>query len=219
MLDVPKLMYDLASDRPVFHSEADFQHALAWRIHAEGLDAPIRLEWLVELPNQGKRIHLDLWLPDSNVAVELKYLTRRLEHEHDGERFVLRDQSARTHGRYGFLKDIERLEQLSLSERTAVQSGFAILLTNDPLYWKPPRREGAVDAEYTLHEGRTIEKEMAWSELAAAGTIKGREDPICLEGSYDLRWQEYSGVGDGSNRQFRYLAVRISCPSKLNGLR
>ena len=111
MLDVTKLMDDLASDRPMFHSEADFQHALAWRIHAEGLDARVRLEWPVELPDQRKRIYLDLWLPGSNVAVELKYLTRGLNFEHEGEHFTLRNQGAQDIRRYDFLKDIERLRE------------------------------------------------------------------------------------------------------------
>ena len=33
MLDIHQIMADLAKRRPVFHSEADFQHALAWLIH------------------------------------------------------------------------------------------------------------------------------------------------------------------------------------------
>ena len=34
MVDIEKLMKELARDRSVFHSEADFQHALGWQIHA-----------------------------------------------------------------------------------------------------------------------------------------------------------------------------------------
>ncbi len=40
-----KLMADLAAHRPIFHSEADFQHALAWQIHEAMPDCEIRLEW------------------------------------------------------------------------------------------------------------------------------------------------------------------------------
>lgn len=35
LFDVPALLGRLASERPVFHSEADFQHALAWALHQE----------------------------------------------------------------------------------------------------------------------------------------------------------------------------------------
>ena len=33
MLDIKSLLMGLAENRKVFHSEADFQHALAWHIH------------------------------------------------------------------------------------------------------------------------------------------------------------------------------------------
>lgn len=216
MSNVTRLMADLARDRPVFHSEADFQHALAWRIHTEVLDAGIRLEWPVELPDQEKRIYVDLWLPMSNAAVELKYLTRRRVVEIGGERFALRDQGAQDIRRYDFLKDIERLEQLSQSEGTDVRTGFAILLTNDPTYWNPPHLEGTVDAEFRLHGGRTVEGKMKWAEGTSPGTKSGREDTICLKGSYDLRWQDYGNGGDGPYQQFRYLAIPVGPSSKLS---
>ena len=218
MLDVTELMDDLASDRPVFHSEADFQHALAWRIHAEGLDARIRLEWPVEWPSPTDRIYIDVWLPSCNVAVELKYRTRGLEHEDGGERFALRDQSAQTQGRYDFLKDIERLERLSLADQTDVRAGFAILLTNDPAYWKPSRRTGTVDAEFRLDDGLKKEGKMEWAREASLGTRTGREDPIRLKGSYALKWQDYGDARDGAYRQFRYLAIQIGSPSERDDL-
>ena len=221
MIDVPKLMYDLASDRPVFHSEADFQHALAWRMHEVDRDARIRLEWPVEWPDPRKRIYVDIYLPNLKVAVELKYRTRKLVHQHDGEWFRLRYHSAQDIGRYDFLKDIQRLEQLSLSKRTDVRAGFAILLTNDPLYWKEPQPDvkEAIDAELKLHEGSKKEGEMAFADHAAAGGIDGREEPIRLKGSHRLRWQEYSEVGDGPYREFRYLAIQVGGPCELGELR
>ena len=213
MLDVTKLMSDLAHQRPVFHSEADFQHALAWRMHAERRTARIRLEWPVEWSDSEERIYVDLYLPTRKVAVELKYLTRKLDLEREGERFALRNQGAQDIRRYDFLKDIERLERLS--ERTDVRTGFAILLTNDPTYWKPPRREGTVDAEFRLHEGRTVTGTMEWSEEASFGTKRGRDVPIHLSGSYALEWQDYGDEGDGDYQRFRYLAIRIGSSSNL----
>lgn len=215
MLDVNELMKDLASRRPVFHSEADFQLALAWRMHEVAPDVPVRLEWPAVLPEQEKRIYLDLWLPGSNVGVELKYLTRKLEFEHEGERFALRNQGAQDIRRYDFLKDVERLEHLSVSEGTDVRAGFAILLTNDPLYWNRPGLKGTVDAKFRLHEGRTVKGTMKWSKKASPGTKSGREDPICLKDSYLLRWQDYGDEGDGAYQRFRYLAIRIGYSSNL----
>ena len=212
MLDVNALMKDLARKRPVFHSEADFQHALAWHIHEVGLDPRVRLEWPVKLLDSEKRIYVDLYLPNCKVGVELKYVTRELNFkDKGGECFALRSQSAQDTRRYDFLKDIERLEQLSLSERSDVRAGFAILLTNDHLYWRepPPDRKPTNDAEFRLHCSRTIKETMKWSKETGPGTKRGREDPIFLKGSYDLEWREYAQVGDGANQRFRYLAVQI----------
>lgn len=215
MREVNELMKDLARERPVSHSEADFQHALAWHVREVDPDAPVRLEWPVELPDSEKRIYVDLCLPSCKVAVELKYRTQKLKHEHEGERFDLRHQSAQDTGRYGFLKDVQRLEQLSLSEPTNVRAGFAILLTNDPLYWEEPSSDWkkAIDGAFRIHEGRTITGKMAFAARAAPGGIKGFEDPICLKGTYTLRWREYSDPGDEAYRRFRYLAVQVGCPS------
>ena len=53
MLDITHLMNELAHDRLVFHSEADFQHALAWRIHDAMPDCGVRLEYSPFQPNGG----------------------------------------------------------------------------------------------------------------------------------------------------------------------
>ena len=75
MLDITLLMSDLAVERPVFHSEADFQHSLAWSIHHKIPHGQVRLEYK---PFADKRMYLDLWLPGKGVALELKYRTRQL---------------------------------------------------------------------------------------------------------------------------------------------
>ena len=57
MLDLLGAMRALASHRPVFHSEADFQHALAWQIHRMLPGAVIRLEYR---PLPTEPMYLDL---------------------------------------------------------------------------------------------------------------------------------------------------------------
>lgn len=205
MFNVTSLMDALAQDRPVFHSEADFQHALAWCIHETIPDGGCRLEFK---PFPAKPIYLDIWLPGMGVAFELKYLSRKLNFLREGESFALRNQGAQDIRRYDFLKDIQRLEQVRTLPN--VLAGFAILLTNDPTYWNPPLSPNTVDAAFRLHEGRTITGEMTWSERAAAGTTKGREEPIRLNGSYDLHWQDYADLGEGSYQRLRYLAVQTA---------
>ena len=142
------------------------------------------------------------------MALELKYLSRKLNLLREGESFALRNQGAQDIRRYDFLKDIQRLEQLRTLPNAL--AGFAILLTNDPTYWNPPLSPNTVDAAFRLHEGRTLTGEMTWSERAGAGTTKGREAPIRLNGSYDLHWHDYADLREGSYQRFRYLAVQTA---------
>ena len=56
-------MRELAQRRPIFHSEADFQHALAWEIHALHTDCQIRLERPVKgIDPSRRRPRVDLWV-------------------------------------------------------------------------------------------------------------------------------------------------------------
>jgi hypothetical protein len=68
MLDFPDLLARLARNRPVFHSEADFQHALAWEIHSLHPTAKIRLEY--RPANVKTKMYIAIWavLPNSEVA-------------------------------------------------------------------------------------------------------------------------------------------------------
>ena len=43
MLNIHLVMQELAKHRPVFHSEADFQFALAWQIRASMPETEVRL--------------------------------------------------------------------------------------------------------------------------------------------------------------------------------
>ena len=76
-LDLPAALSALAKERPVFHSEADFQHALAWVIRERHPAIKVRLEYPVTL--DGKRGHVDIWLRDADWerALELKYWRAR----------------------------------------------------------------------------------------------------------------------------------------------
>ena len=74
MLDIDGLMTGLAGTRKVFHSEADFQHALAWQIHEAMPESRIRLE-VDAFPAQDRRRfpgHLDASRGDCHRA-EVRY--------------------------------------------------------------------------------------------------------------------------------------------------
>ncbi len=65
MIDMEEILRKLSKERPVFHSERDFQHALAWKIHEQYPDMNVRLEKRIEL--DGKEIYVDIYLQDKEM--------------------------------------------------------------------------------------------------------------------------------------------------------
>lgn len=205
--DIHSVMKVLAAQRKVFHSEADFQHAFAWELHLRQPNASIRLE--KPLRTAGKSLHLDFLIEHAgkSVAVELKYKTRSLKLSLDGEDFHLSSHSAQDLGRYDFIKDICRLEEITSTISDC--EGWAIMLTNDSAYWKTPLNTETVDAAFRLTEGRILNGDLAWTDQASAGTKKNRESDLSVSGKYKLAWEDYSSVTSQSYSDFRYLAVEV----------
>lgn len=205
-LDIDRLMKSLSKQRPIFHSEADFQHALAWRIHETMPGCQVRLEY--PFPHEEKRMHLDIWIPTEGVAIELKYFTTRLELDCDSEPFALKDQAASDLARSGFLDDVQRLERVVKDREQPGRAGFAILLTNARSLWEYPRRLNARrtnDANFLLYEGREVNGKLAWQR-------QGRpvdENSIHLSGCYRMRWRDYSDFPGEKYGKFRYLSVSV----------
>ena len=214
MILVDDVMRRLAIERPVFHSEADFQHAFALVLHRQYPACLVRLELPIRT-NDGP-IHLDLWATFENdaVAIELKYKTRALSTTIDGEQFTLLDHSALDTGRYDFIKDVERLETLVHLRPGLV--GYAVLLTNDSDYWSVGRNPGSMDAAFRIGPGRDLSGALNWNPRSGAGTKRGRERPLSIRGNYGLMWRDYSQVNSARYFTFRYLAVAVGLPGTGN---
>lgn len=207
MIDLANSLRALATDRPLFHSEADFQHALAWQIHQQLPAAAIRLELPVAVEDD--RFHVDIWVVQGgySLAIELKYKVRALTLHLGQEKYELKSQSAQDLGRYDFVKDICRLEQIVRTRRACV--GHAILLTNDSAYWSHPVDNRTVDVDFRLHQGRTLSGTLSWKG-AGPGTVLSREKPIALAGVYPLSWEPYSRPSTDRYGELHYLLVPVS---------
>lgn len=205
--DVLALLPGLARERPVFHSEADFQHALAWAVHTARANLRVRLE---TRPARG--VYLDLLVSDPRdgyaFGVEVKYLTERWEGEVGGESFGLLRQSAQDIRAYDCVKDIARVEALVASGQA--HAGLVLVLSNDPAYWRPSARRRVTNADaFRLHDGLTLTGCLAWGSNTGAGTMgTSRTNPVDLVGTYTLTWNDYSAI-PGSRGRFRYLAVPV----------
>lgn len=203
---IHETMQRLAEVRPIFHSEADFQHALVWQIREDHPEAEARLETR-PLPDEALFLDAFVRLADDRVAIECKYMTDALSATVADEEFILRHQSAHDVRRYDVLKDIRRLERIV--DAGAAEAGLAIVVTNSSAYWNPPSGTGTNDEHFRIHEGQDLQGSLAWHPKTGAGTSQGREDPIVLRGNYRLEWSDYSSPASGPGGTFRYLAVLV----------
>lgn len=111
MINLHDQMNMLMKKRTIFHSEADFQFALAWEIQKAYPDANVRLEYC---PAKYPNMHLDMLVKigEMGFPIELKYKTLMTQMEVDGEYYNLKNHGAQDLGRYDYLIDVERIELL-----------------------------------------------------------------------------------------------------------
>lgn len=203
--DMQKILVELSEKRPVFHSEADFQHELAWLLHKKFPQANIRLEKPYENKN-GKTEYVDIFVDigGKKYFIELKYKTRKLKPEQEiiktkgeEERFCLKNQDAQDCGRYDFWKDVSKIESRIFENKNNL--GYAIFLTNDVSYLKSPRKN-TYSYNFRTEDEREVKKENFGYLL---GYNKGRKEKITIENSYKLEWQDYGNYG------FKFLLLEI----------
>jgi hypothetical protein len=214
--DITSWLQTLRRSRPVFHSEADFQHALAWVIHQSDPSLRIRLE---TRPQSGMRLDLLVSRPDlsEHLALELKYFTAAWAGEVDSEHFQLLSQGAQDIRAYDVVKDIQRVEQLVNGQPG--WAGAVLALTNDPGYWSRPGHGRVTNAQaFRIYEDEVISGTRAWGPGTGAGTRKGREASLLLRGTYRCNWTGYSAL-PGHLGNFRLLAITIGALMPLPGPR
>ena len=211
--NILKILKKLSGKRPIFHSEADFQHALAWELHETCNNADIRLEKRFSI-NCFSDVYVDiLFTEKENIAIELKYTTKELHTTINNESFSIKNHDAYDIRRYDFLLDIYRLQ--TLKRKGLINMGYAIFLTNATAYWNKPRKPNTNDKDFRIHENRTIQanKKLTWAKGTGSGTSKGRTMPLIFRNSYTFNWKSYSDVCKFCNNKkyckFKYLLVEV----------
>ena len=204
-IDIPKYLAALAAERPIFHSEADFQLAFGWLLQRSFPAADVRLEW--RAPMSDRRIYLDIYLAVDGTrwGLELKYKTRPITMTVRGERFELKEHGAQDLGRYDYLHDIERIETLKAMD--LIDAGAAILLTNDSAYWTASTALNAY-AAFELTDSRVLNGDLAWGPTAGEGTRFTRDAPIPILRTHVVKWSEYSELDATRHGRLRSLVVQ-----------
>lgn len=203
--DIFYILSSLSKRRPIFVSEADFQLELAWEIKLRYPDVVIRLEYT---PVFDKNMHLDILAVRDNawIPLELKYKTKGCEKVMNGETFILKNHGAHDMNRYLFWKDVGRIERVK-RETDHFLEGYAIMLTNEKLYWE----SGAdgISKDFTLRQGVEKHGLLQWAGQAKTASQKQVKDPIMLEGHYLEDWQDYSRLDNTNTGMFKVLVNRI----------
>lgn len=196
-MDIKDILRSLSSTRELFHSEADLQFTFSWMLNLKYPDAEIRLERPIQTL-EGK-YYLDLLVHYENekIGFEFKYKTKKLSFNHNDEQYDLTDHAATNLGRYDFLKDIQRLE--NLKEEGLINKGYAIFLTNDSAYWNNYRDSNRMGPAFYIEEGAIKSGEMDWArenypeeDQLIRSITKGRNKKINLNSSYQIEWVNFS---------------------------
>ena len=205
---IAQAMTALSSTRPVFHSEADFQFALAWAIKELNPSAEIRLEY----PFGSQRGAVDLVAISNgkpSYALELKYVKATSQHVVSGEAFNLPDSLSDSY--YYACKDVARMERF-VAENPSASAGV-LVLSNRRLSWTDWPHERGCHA-FRLSEGRALSGSLDWpADRNRNRLARDMRESIELRGSYPLVWRDYGSGDESRGSEFRYLLIDVPAHS------
>ncbi len=215
----------LSNERKIFHSEADFKFALGTMITY--LDSNVSARFEKPMIGVNGKTYIDIFLTayDIKVGIELKFKLARLRKGKDerptnvdGELFNPAHHGAADISRYDVLKDIMRLEQFK--NNGDIDIGYAIFLTNYVPYWDNKITRKIVDGKarlpcdfnFRLWDGLAISGKRKWEnkDICITPNEPSRSSPIILDGSYKVRWKDYSDIDCDKNGLFRYSKLKVN---------
>jgi hypothetical protein len=202
-MDIRAVIKSLSQKRTIFHSEADFQFALAWEIQLLYINAKIILEYSPSY-DQNKSIDIVVSIDKYKYPIELKYKTKKFS----TNEFKVKNHGAQDIGKYDCIKDVCRIEDFS-NNISDFKIGYVIFLTNDQSYWNEPKFKNAGYAAFTVHDGAVKSGTMKWGENMSAGSTKGRTDELILKNKYIIKWSEYSDF-KREDGVFKYALIEVS---------
>ncbi|OJX68304.1 MAG: hypothetical protein BGO95_00925 [Micrococcales bacterium 73-13] len=188
----------------MFHSEADFQLALAWQVREANPAMNVRLE-----TRPAPSVHLDMAFETDGyfTAIELKYPTRKWDGVVEGEQYLLKHHGAPDPGRYFIVKDIVRVERFVALRAGGHANGAVVVLTNDPAYWTSMPETNANDRAFRVGDGDTLEPGVHDFTRSTAST-RGL-DALTLTGRYNLHWTDYRSALDAGGPGLRQLVIEV----------
>ncbi len=122
------------------------------------------------------------------------------------------DDGAQDLGRYGFWKDVRRVELLCATYSN-VKNGIALFVTNDPSYCK--REDKQVDSsvnyyDFRMTEGRKVSGKLDWKKKDSKIAKDKGYPAFKLDGEYTIHWEHlYDTKQPRTPIDFSYCMVTI----------
>lgn len=236
---IETVLLALANERKVFWPEADFQFAFAWKLKEmlqkdsnpqstinvrleRRADA---LEQRTDAPGQGNEkensgdIYIDIWVEinEKVYPIELKYKTIQCTLKDGSEEYKLKQHGACDIGCYLYLKDAERIEHISKSLGDNFGKGYAIMLTNDHLYWDKPKTtpDTTVFRDFRIYDWRKIVagQKLNWHPSSNKQPVWQKKlGPLTLTHNYTINWKNHSKLlnEEGKAIPFKYSIIEIN---------
>lgn len=212
--ELNKVIKSLSLRRPVFHSEADFQHELA--IELANNNYQVRLEVPREITINGTlvRAEIDLLIHKENfmTAIELKYVKTKSTIEHCGEVFQLKETWLSNLSRFDCFADCQRIE--AFVDASYANVGYSIFLTNKADAWeKDISNKNNLAKFFTIHHDRNIDANVPidwYPNQPTKKSVSARRlspySPIILKRQRTIEWNEYS-IFESVHQKFKYLIL------------
>lgn len=217
--DIVQVLQNLAVTRPAFCSEADFQLSFAWELKkflsVQSIPYEIFLERKFIISSKECYVDVCVESQDELCLIELKYKTVKEQvsvSSKTGTVCTLKNQAANDLGRYGYLKDIWRIENaLSHIAHKKSKNGFAIILTNDKQYYENPQKVlTTVDQTFRIHERTDLlnpfNNFINWTLKGTTAKWMKSYPSFRIVHTPSFCWNKYSVP---AKQEFRYLITEI----------
>jgi|GEM_PF-444652 len=220
-----EILSTLAYHRPVFYSEADFQHELAMTLRSWGYKVRLERPFMVTINNNLVRCELDILATDPKdglrYAIELKYFKKKFKTTVQQEVFDLPESWLPNLSRFDAWADYARVGAIVTEGHADV--GFSLTLTNASTAWSVDTANGNTYARYlSLHEGRAVNQgdQLDWNGNPGLNAVTARRlapyAPIVIPANAQCQWCNYSKPNGNppKNRLFRYLLLATPASKK-----
>lgn len=233
--DVENTIASFSKKDIIFQNEQQFQFELACEIKKKlSKNEEIIFEYVAYTSGKKKikKYYIDLIIVNvvngEYIPIELKYKTSEGKYTRFNSDIVLSGQGAEDLGRYDYLNDIKRIEDLKIKNKNynykysnnllkKYVTGFAIIISNEKKYWKTTKASLTTSKQknysyydFCIGQGDKIKKgkPLKWKGNHNNKTFNSRPS-FKLNSDYSFDWKTYKLIANSNESEFMYLITEI----------